>query len=175
MKCQKCDKKAVLHLSDLTGGKPVEIHLCAEHAQEYLSQNQGGAQEQMNMASALATHLAQQMAFTKASNEFSQTDQETCPTCGITFFEFRANSRLGCPNDYEAFSRQLIPMLMNIHGEERHTGKAPKHSSEETSRKLAELIQMRREMTEAISSENYEKASVLRDQIKQRESEAGIA
>ncbi|MBE6428793.1 MAG: DNA helicase UvrBC [Planctomycetaceae bacterium] len=175
MKCQKCDKKAVLHLSDLTGGKPVEIHLCAEHAQEYLSQNQGGAQEQVNMASALATHLAQQMAFTKASNEFSKTDQETCPMCGITFFEFRTSSKFGCPNDYEVFSRQLLPMLMNIHGEERHTGKAPKHSSEETSQKLAELIHMRQEMAEAISNENYEKASVLRDQIKQRESEAGIA
>lgn len=174
MKCQKCSKPATWHITDLVGGKPVEIHLCQEHAQEYLKQTQGGLSGMTNSASSLATHLAQQMAFSKASSEFSQADQETCPTCGMTFFEFRANSRLGCPDDYRVFEKQLTPVLINIHGENHHTGKVPKRFGEPESRRLTGLIRMRKELEEAVTAEKYEEASILRDQIKNLEREAGI-
>lgn len=175
MKCQKCEKKAVWHIADMVGGEAVEIHLCEEHAHEYLM----GTQDLMpagsaNMASALATHLAQQMAFSKASNEFAQTDQEMCPNCGMTFFEFRAGSKLGCPMDYSYFSKQITPLLMNIHGEKIHTGKTPKHFTEQDSKDLMELVSYRREMQRAVQKEKYEEASVLRDKIKKLEREAGI-
>ena len=32
MKCQRCDKSATFHITELTGGKPQELHLCEEHA-----------------------------------------------------------------------------------------------------------------------------------------------
>ena len=38
MKCQKCDKSATFHITELTGGKPQELHLCEEHAREYLTE-----------------------------------------------------------------------------------------------------------------------------------------
>lgn len=175
MKCQKCDKKATMHITDLVGSKPVELHLCAEHAQEYLAQTENGMSPVGgNMASALAAQMAQQMAFSKVSDEFSKSDQETCPICGLTFFEFRANSRLGCPEDYQTFRKQLTPLLMNIHGECRHTGKRPSCFGEEDARKLTALIGYRREMSEAIETESYEKAGMLRDKIRKLESEAGI-
>ena len=41
MKCQQCDKLATYHITELTGGKPQELHLCEEHARQYLSSTSG--------------------------------------------------------------------------------------------------------------------------------------
>jgi len=174
MKCQKCNKEATVHVTDLVGGKPIIYHLCAEHAKDFLQNTQVNFPVEANMASALATHMAQKMAFSKANSEFLESDQEKCPVCGICFSEFRATSRLGCPEDYRAFVKQLEPLLMNIHGEIHHTGKTPKRFGEEESRRLSGLIQMRHEMEQAVADEKYEKAMHLRDQIKTMEKEAGI-
>ena len=51
-----------------------------------------------------------------------------CPVCGITFYEFRNQGRLGCPHDYVFFEKELDPLIMNIHGETTHTGKRPTSS-----------------------------------------------
>ena len=39
MKCQKCDKVATYHFTDLINACPEELHLCDTHAYEYLHQN----------------------------------------------------------------------------------------------------------------------------------------
>lgn len=174
MKCQKCDNPATFHITEILDGKPVEIHLCSEHAQEYLNQTQDLIPGNSNMASALASHLAQQLALTKVSTEFSETDQETCPTCGNTFFEFRTQSRLGCPEDYTVFRKQMDALLMNIHGETTHVGKKPKHFGEEESRRCTSLIGLRHKLEKLVEDEKYEEASVLRDKIRQLEKEAGV-
>ena len=61
-------------------------------------------------------------------------------------------------------------MLLNIHGETEHVGKCPQRSASVSERQM-EMIRLRREMKEAVSSEEYEKASELRDQIRQIEDE----
>ena len=53
----------------------------------------------------------------------SKLDQRACPKCGITFYEFRNQGRLGCPHDYTCFAKELEPLLVNIHGEINHAGK----------------------------------------------------
>ena len=173
MKCQKCDKKATFHCTDLVDGEPVELHLCPEHAQEYLNRMQQGSAspEGGNMAAALANHIAQQMTLSRAAEELAQVDEEICPTCGISFFEFRNQSRLGCPNDYHAFEKNLEPLLVNIHGETLHRGKVPRRSAK-LSAPCTGLIHMRREMAKAVEAECYEKAMILRDKIRKLESEA---
>jgi len=42
-----------------------------------------------------------------------------CPDCGIKFMEFRAEGRLGCPQDYRVFGRGLLPLLQRVHGATR--------------------------------------------------------
>ena len=164
MKCQKCDKPATFHITELTDGNSQELHLCEEHAREYLSQSDSGQVDPDNMAAA----LAQQMAVGQTAEELAQLDQEICPVCGITFYDFRSQGRLGCPHDYVCFEQQLTPLMLNIHGETEHTGKTPKMGAQ-VSRQKTELIRFRREMEEAVAEEDYERAGKLRDAIRRIE------
>lgn len=163
MKCQRCDKPATFHITELTSGKPQELHLCETHAREYLTESEPEASSQ-----SLAGALAQQLAVGQTAEELHRLDQQACPICGITFFEFRKEGRLGCPHDYICFKKELEPLILNIHGETHHVGKRPQRSAGNTDRQT-DLIRLRREMKEAITGEDYERASKLRDEIRQIE------
>jgi protein arginine kinase activator len=167
MKCQECERPATFHITELTGGKPKEFHLCEEHARQYLTQSAHEPGSPANMAAALAQQV-QHMAVGQTAEELAKLDQQTCPVCGITFHEFRNQGRLGCPHDYLAFEAQLAPLILNIHGENQHTGKTPKRCPQ-GSLKRTQLIRLRREMTDAVNEENYERASQLRDEIRRIE------
>ncbi len=171
MKCQKCDKPATFHITELTGGKPQELHLCEDHAREYLTQSANEPTTATSMAAALAQQMAQQMTVGQTAEELAKLDQQVCPVCGISFYEFRNQGRLGCPYDYTCFENQLEPLILNIHGETEHVGKTPARSATGSGRRT-ELIRLRREMKEAVEAENYEQASELRDQIRRIEMEA---
>lgn len=168
MRCQKCEKPATFHITELTGGKPQELHLCEDHAREYLSQSSEEPTSTAAMA-ALAQQIAKHMPVGQTAEELAQLDQQSCPVCGITFYEFRNQGRLGCPHDYVCFESQLEPLILNIHGENEHTGKTPKRSPKGSERRT-QLIRLRREMKEAVADEDYERASKLRDQIRRIDS-----
>lgn len=164
MKCQRCKRDATFHITEVTGSEAVELHLCQQHAQEYLSPVSGALVTPASVAAA----IAQQMGLGQTAQELEQLDQQTCPVCGISFHEFRSRGRLGCPHDYIAFENQLDPLILNIHGESTHVGKVPKRSAK-GSEKRTQLIRLRREMTEAVAEEDYERASRLRDEIRRIE------
>ena len=161
MKCQKCDKPATFHITDLIDGKPNELHLCEECGTAFLAP----ASEASDVMPAMAGLLAQQLAVGETAEELARLDQRTCPVCGITFLEFRKQGRLGCPHDYTYFAKELEPLLMNIHGETHHVGKVPQHCAKDAEQQT-QLIRLRREMKEAVAGEEYEQASKLRDKIR---------
>ena len=165
MKCQQCDKQATFHITELTGGKPQELHLCEDHARQYLTASSSEAASPGIMAAA----LAQQMVVGQTAEELARLDQQVCPVCGISFYEFRSQGRLGCPHDYVCFHAQLEPLIVNIHGEAEHVGKRPRRPAG-GSEGRTQLIRLRREMKKAIDEEHYERASQLRDEIQRIES-----
>jgi protein arginine kinase activator len=167
MKCQQCNKTATFHITELTKGKPQELHLCEEHARQYLTQSD----EEPQVAPSLAGVLAHQLAVGQTAEELARLDQRACPVCGITFYEFRNQGRLGCPHDYVCFAAELEPLIVNIHGETEHAGKKPAKYAEGTEHRT-QLIRLRREMHEAINEEDYEGASKLRDEIQAIESKS---
>ncbi len=164
MKCQLCEKPATFHITELTGPSPVEHHLCEICAKSYLADNDASTPP----APTLAGVLAKQLKLGQAAEELARLDQRACPVCGISFHEFRTKGRLGCPHDYTFFERELMPLIMNIHGETKHVGKRARRSEvsldEET-----DVIRLRREMKEATSKEEYERAAKLRDDIRKIE------
>ena len=168
MKCQRCDKPATFHITELAGDQPQELHLCEDHAREYLTQAGNEPEQAGSMASALAQQMAQQMAVGQTAEELAELDQQSCPICGITFYEFRSKGRLGCPHDYVSFEKQLDALILNIHGETEHAGKTPKRCPGGSERRT-QLIRLRREMKDAVANEQYERASELRDEIRRME------
>ena len=103
MQCQNCEKTATFHITELAAGKPQELHLCEEHARDYLQTND---QEQA-AAPSLASVLAHKMTVGQTAEDLARLDQRACPVCGITFYEFRNQGRFGCPHDYTCFAGEL--------------------------------------------------------------------
>ena len=162
MKCQKCEKPATFHITDLIDGEPKELHLCEQCALSFLAPAHDDSSEVMP---AMAGLLAQHLAVGETAEELARLDQQACLVCGITFLEFRKQGRLGCPHDYVCFQKELDPLLVNIHGETQHVGKVPKFCSVNAEQQT-QLIRLRREMKEAVADEAYERASELRDEIR---------
>ncbi|MDR1479136.1 MAG: UvrB/UvrC motif-containing protein [Planctomycetaceae bacterium] len=172
MKCQKCNKPAMFHITELTGDKPEEHHFCELHAREYLNESSQNPDLSTSdgLAMALADNPVKKNPMTKLSAELQAIDQQICPICGISFYDFRNRGRLGCANDYDCFAKQLEPLIANIHGATTHIGKSPIISgSNPQPDNDTNLIGLRRELDVAVSEEDYERASRLRDEIKKVE------
>ena len=158
-KCQKCSKPATIHITEIVKGSALEFHLCEEHARQQLSTEEPGE----------ASSGPDKPKFSlPARKDTSELDKQTCPQCGISFLEFRNAGRLGCPNDYEAFREELMPLLENIHGETQHGGKVPKRVPP-GGRRQSELVQLRHALRQAVAGEKYEEAAGLRDRIQKLE------
>jgi protein arginine kinase activator len=157
MKCQKCPKAATLHITEVvTEEQFEELHLCEECAQKYLYEPQKG-----NAKGALPGSADE-------NEELSALNQRECPQCGIKFVEFRNSGRLGCPHDYQEFREELATLLENIHGETRHCGKTPRRLPQ-NKQTQSELMQLRKQLQQAVSKEAYEDAARLRDRIRKLE------
>jgi len=199
MKCQQCDKPAVFHITELESGAVRELHLCEDHARNYLNQSElnqsegpdAGGGEESEEGSPAAGDLPGPLGVGQTAGELAMLDQRACDMCGITFFEFRNQGRLGCPHDYVQFENELEPLIGNIHGGTEHAGRRPSRAAAEAGKQpneqqstqpqaelptqaelpvgtdeLTRVIGMRREMKEAIACEDYEKARENRDAIR---------
>jgi protein arginine kinase activator len=161
MKCQKCPKAATLHITEIVSEEQVEeLHLCEECAHRYLYEPQQAKNAGVKPAGPPA-------APGEESDEPAVLNQE-CEVCGIKFVDFRNSGRLGCPHDYQEFRDELLPLLENIHGETRHCGKTPRRLPQ-NKQKQAELVQLRKQLLQAVNKEAYEEAARLRDRIRQVE------
>jgi len=166
MKCQKCQKQATFHITDLTGDDLLALHLCPDCAKQYLQ-----PEESPPDAPTMSNVLQQQLKpLEQAAEDLRELDSKECPICGISFYEFRQAGRLGCPHDYVFFGNELEPLLVNVHGDNQHVGKQPKRGVRDTESQT-ELIRLRRQMKEVVEQEDYEKATELRDRIRKIEEE----
>ncbi len=165
MKCKFCEKPATFHITELTGPELQELHLCEEHARQYLAPPES---ETPMSADDLAGTLAQQLKVSQTAEDLARLDQQVCPVCGITFYEFRNEGRLGCPHDYLCFDSELEPLIVNIHGATEHVGKRPTRCHGDSDWQT-DLIRLRRELKDAVEQERYEQASQLRDEIRRIE------
>ncbi len=159
MKCQSCPKAATLHITEVLADEQFEErHLCEECAHKYLYEPQ---QKGTGSKGAEAGGVEE-------GDESSNLNQRECPICGIKFVEFRNSGRLGCPHDYQEFREELTPLLENIHGETRHCGKTPRRQPQ-AKMTQTELVDLRKQLHQAVTKEAYEEAARLRDRIRHLE------
>jgi protein arginine kinase activator len=90
----------------------------------------------------------------------------------MTYTQFGEIGRLGCGQCYQAFAGQLWPLLRRVHGNSRHTGKVPVRAGGTLGFKR-EIERLRQELHDAIGTEAYERAAVLRDRIHALEGKMG--
>jgi protein arginine kinase activator len=159
MKCHRCPKVATLHITELVKGEAHELHLCEECARTYL-ENPESAE---NVEGGL---IKPPSGIGEA--ELEELEKIVCPSCKMTFREFRNQGRLGCANCYAAFREELLPLLENIHGDTHHCGKFPRHAPDD-SQKRYQLTKLRNDLRLAVAEESYEEAARLRDQIQELE------
>jgi protein arginine kinase activator len=158
LKCHKCTKPATYHITEVVSEEQYEeLHLCEECYHKFFYEPQQQAAGQKGGIGQL-----------EEGEEASALNQRECPHCGIKFVEFRNSGRLGCPYDYQEFREELAPLLENIHGEIRHCGKTPRRLPQ-NKQTQSELIQLRKQLQQAITREAYEDAARLRDRIRQLE------
>ena len=160
MKCQKCEKPATFHITELTEDEVSALHYCADCAEVYLKPSETSEEIGEDLGAALTKHLK----IGQTAEELHRLDQKKCPVCEISFYEFRQSGRLGCPHDYEVFQEELHPLLETIHSETTHCGKVPKRAPG-ASQQRVQIIKLRNDLKRAIAEEHFEDAASLRDQI----------
>lgn len=153
MKCDLCDKDAVVHLTQVVNGEMKEVHFCEEHAKEQgidihspisitdilmgLGQNQQGIEHELS---------------------------PSCPGCGMAREEFRKSGRLGCTECYKTFMAELAVAIKAMHHSTQHVGKIPAREGVQT-RIKSQIARLQKDLDAAIVREDYEKAAQIRDQI----------
>jgi protein arginine kinase activator len=156
MTCNICGKKpATVHIVEIDDNQKKEMHLCEDCARE----KNIGVPQTLSLNDILSGLIEAQ-----SEKDVPELSGVRCPTCGITYAEFRSGGGLGCARDYEVFRKALMPFLERIHGSARHKGKVPACAGRDASfaQRLAEL---RQELNRAIEAEEYERAAQVRDMI----------
>ncbi len=159
MVCDNCGSgEAVVHLTQIVNNEMSTFHLCERCAAEKGLET---APEPVNFP--LTDFLAQMGE--EEPHGAPEPDQR-CSFCGLTFADFRETGRLGCPHCYTTFEAHLRGLLRRIHGGTRHLGKVylpPDPTASEMEKRLEAL---RRKLERAVSSENFERAAEIRDEIR---------
>ncbi|WP_422447014.1 UvrB/UvrC motif-containing protein [Thermoanaerobacterium sp. DL9XJH110] len=171
MMCQECQKRpATVHITKIVNGEKSQMHLCEECAREkHLGFSAGLNPFGFDDETDFSIGKLLSSFFEPENQGYKQTpDSLKCDRCGLSFPRFTQTGRFGCSHCYDAFKGQLDPMLRRIHGKTFHVGKVPRRSGSEI-RIKNELNRLKRELQEAINAEEYERAAVLRDRIKELE------
>ncbi len=161
MLCEKCGKReATTHIKKIINGDFSEHHFCSECAQEqgYDPFSDGIASEINNMLGGFLGMGVNTLAGTKR-----------CPMCGSSYNDIINSSMVGCENCYKTFYRELLPTIKRIHGNTSHCGRKPAQQAETRESRIENL---KKQLSDAVAAQEFEKAAQLRDKIKEEENNA---
>lgn len=159
MLCESCGKNPVTtHVKTIINGELTKYSLCAECAQK-LGYGDLLTGLGRNFGSLLGGFFGEM-----------EDDRETvrCSCCGSSFDDIARTGRVGCAQCYQTFYNRLMPLILKIHGNTRHRGKIPGGDQLQPIPQ-SRLSLMRRELRNAINTENFEHAADLRDRIRELE------
>ena len=159
MLCDICKKnEATVHLTQIVDAKMLKVDLC-----EACSKAKG-------IQEASGFSLADLLVGLGAADEIRmEAPGVQCPVCGFTQADFKKTGRLGCSACWETFEAGLASLLKAMHKSDRHIGKVPKRAAR-TAVVGGRLKELTEQLAKAVSSEQYEEAAHIRDQIRELES-----
>lgn len=165
MKCQSCGKKeaTVRYMEDINGKKQ-ELHFCVDCAKKL------GFVKFTDMFSPIFTNIPDFF------EGFALKEELECPTCGYTFEDYTNTGFFGCPDCYDTFGDRLDDIFLKLHGKNRHVilpGKLKKEKYKKVEKsedkKTDTVLELKEELKRLVENEEYEKAAVIRDKIKEIE------
>jgi len=166
MYCEECEKRpAVVHVTKIVNGQKIEKHLCEQCAKKQQDQIGFTFLPDFSFSNFISSMLDMD-SFSTFGN--IKTEEIVCDKCGLTYSQFAKIGRLGCDKCYGIYGNKLDHLLKRIHGNTKHNGKIPKRSGEDLRFKM-ELQNARLELQKAVVEEEFERAAILRDKIKELE------
>ena len=106
--------------------------------------------------------------FTQQTSPYKS--EKKCPLCGHTYSDFRRTGKFGCGECYKTFKAPATEVIKSIHSNASHTGKIPSKSGEKLKKKRI-YENLKKQLQEAVKSEDYETAEKLHKQIRDMEGE----
>lgn len=154
MICESChEKEATVHLTQVAEGAVKKVHLCEDCAAKSGFDIHGPLSIQDIL-----------LGMGHVSGEEAAGPERSCPKCHFRRADFKKTGRLGCPDCYETFAAELLPLIKAMHRSDQHMGKVPSREGIAV-RLSSEIAAVQKALDQAIASENYEEAARLRDQI----------
>lgn len=163
MKCDFCDKKATVFLTQLVEGQMKKVCLCDPCAKER------GVTDPTGFS--LADLLLGGVPVGTGPGPGGKAPPATagggrkCPTCGFTLEDLRRVRRFGCSDCYATFSDEVGQIIRGMHQGSSHVGKVPAGLMALHIRHQR-IEQLRARLDQAITSESYEEAAGIRDEIR---------
>ena len=161
MLCERCkQKQATVQLTQTINGQTSEMFLCGECAALYekpLSYQQ--------FLQGLLNVFGPMSGMKKVNAPPQAESSVRCPACGLTYEGFQKTGKLGCAVCYQAFRKEMDPILKNIQGSNIHEGKFPQKAGVELLNKR-KVDKLKLALAKAVENEEFEDAARLRDEIK---------
>ena len=166
MQCDFCDSKATVFFTQIIDGVSKKSNLCdACASSQGVTDPDGFLLDSIKLPD--TKNPKQDQSETPQTPASPTKDDKTCcPSCGFAFDDLKKTGRLGCCDCYQFFREEIKANLSGMHKGTHHSGRVPE-GMVEAFQKRQQLESLEKEMAEAISSEDYEKAAALRDQISQ--------
>ncbi|MFW6133942.1 MAG: UvrB/UvrC motif-containing protein [Elusimicrobiota bacterium] len=162
MLCDICKKReANVFIKKMVNGKIVEYNLCEVCASEMMPSSIDFSGFDKDFFSGLSDMLA---GFSDIEQVGKIEKELKCEKCGTSFGDFQKRGRLGCDRCYDTFSDKLEVLLNRLQGSAHHSGKSPPNIE-----KKMEIGRLKKDLQDAVEKEEYERAAVIRDKIRDLE------
>jgi protein arginine kinase activator len=163
MQCEHCDNKATVFYTQIIDGIGKKSCLCESCANEQgITDPDGfllGSQDIQKKGDS-----SKPKALPKIEVSVGKPSDRCCTGCGFAFEDLKKTGRLGCSECYDFFRDEIKNNLGGMHKGTSHTGRVPAGMLE-AFKERQELEKLEEKLSEAISSEDYEKAAALRDEM----------
>ncbi len=165
MKCDFCDQKATVFLTQLVEGQMKKVCLCDNCAKERGVTDPTGFSLADMLLGGLPGGPGTATATSSAGSSKSTGNARKCVTCGFTLDDLRRVRRFGCSDCFATFSDEVAQMVRGMHKGTTHIGKVPEGlmALQYRHQRIEEL---RSRLDQAIASESYEEAAGIRDEIR---------
>ncbi|MSR75475.1 MAG: hypothetical protein EXS14_08420 [Planctomycetes bacterium] len=158
MMCQMCqNSEATVLVKQIIAGHKDEIHLCAPCAAE-----RGLAIAPALILQHSSTPVASETPTKKRRRRASAP--QSCKSCGSTLAMLKETGRLGCPEDYVIFEKEILNLLLRAQGCTEHRGRQPARMAARQAHERR-VASMRTDLSQAIAQQDYERAATLRDML----------